>query len=76
MHRDGAGMVPNPEYDPDLARAPLSHVPAVVAVALELWTTDSGYTFDNILITTVRPNLPSHGSYDRCLADEKYCFVG
>jgi len=39
----------NPEYfeDPN----PFSHLAAINAITFELWTTQSGYTFDNLLIT-------------------------
>lgn len=43
-------QVPNPDFYED--DAPLQNgVAAVGAVALELWTVDQGYMFDNVLIT-------------------------
>jgi calnexin len=41
--------IPNPDYYDD--KEPLSHVGKVGAVAIEIWTMDEGYFFDNIVVT-------------------------
>ena len=41
--------VPNPEYVDD--KNPLSHVGKIGGVAIEIWTMDEGYYFDNLLVT-------------------------
>jgi hypothetical protein len=40
--------IPNPDYYKE--EAPLSQLAPIVGVAFELWVTEPGYTFDNILI--------------------------
>lgn len=43
-------QIPNPKYYQD--EAPLNNVAPIKALAFELWTIDSGYTFDNVLLST------------------------
>lgn len=41
--------IPNPDFYED--KTPLAAIGSIGAVAFELWTIDSGYTFDNLVIT-------------------------
>lgn len=41
--------IPNPEYYDD--KAPLSHIGSIGAVAVEIWTMDKDYFFDNVVVT-------------------------
>ena len=41
--------IPNPAYVDDTT--PLSHIGAVGAVAVEIWTMDDNYYFDNVVVT-------------------------
>jgi len=41
--------IPNPDYYEDAS--PLSNIGAIGAVAVEIWTMDEGYFFDNVVVT-------------------------
>ncbi len=41
--------IPNPDYVDD--KNPLSHIGKIGGVAIEIWTMDEGYYFDNLLVT-------------------------
>ena len=41
--------IPNPDFFND--EAPLTHLGAVGAVAIEIWTMDDGYFFDNVVVS-------------------------
>lgn len=41
--------IPNPDFYED--KAPLASIGRIGALGLEIWTIDSGYVFDNILVT-------------------------
>lgn len=41
--------IPNPDYYED--SEPLSHIGSVGAVAVEIWTMDEGYFFDNVVVS-------------------------
>ena len=41
--------VPNPDFVDD--KEPLSHIGKIGGVAIEIWTMDEGYYFDNLLVT-------------------------
>eukprot|EP00879_Flechtneria_rotunda_P031933 GHRR01035041.1.p1 GENE.GHRR01035041.1~~GHRR01035041.1.p1 ORF type:complete len:130 (-),score=21.97 GHRR01035041.1:237-626(-) len=55
--------IPNPEYFK--VEAPLDLLAPIVAVGFELWTTDTGYTFDSVMIGKGQEGLDAAAAYIR-----------
>lgn len=49
--------IPNPEYHED--KEPLKHIGEVGAAAIEIWTMEDGYFFDNIVVAATEDEVAS-----------------